>query len=210
MSEVKIAVLVSGGGTNMQAIINEIEKGNINGRIEIVISSNEKAFALERAAKYGIEGIYIGKNNYPDVHKRTEAILEILEKKEIQLIVLAGYMSILESSFIEKYKNRIINIHPALIPSFCGKGYYGQKVHQAVLDYGAKVSGATVHFVDEGTDTGPVILQEAVEVKDDDTVETLAARVLEAEHRLLPKAVKLFCEGKLVVEGRKVRILTNK
>lgn len=206
MSGVKIAVLVSGGGTNMQAIIDEIEKGNIKGNIEIVISSKDTAFALTRAANYGIEGVCIGKDNFPDAHKKTEEIMRILEEKKIELVVLAGYMSILDNKLIEKYENRMINIHPSLIPSFCGKGYYGTKVHEAALEYGVKVSGATVHFVDEGTDTGPIILQEAIEVKTEDTVETLAQRVLEVEHRIFPKAIKLFCEGKLIVEGRRVII----
>ncbi len=206
MSGVKIAVLVSGGGTNMQAVIHEIQKGSINGNIEMVISSKEMAFALERASRYGIESVYIGKNNFPDINKRTEEIIRILEAKEIELVILAGYMSILDNKLIGKYRNRMINIHPSLIPSFCGKGYYGARVHEAALEYGVKISGATAHFVDEGTDTGPIILQEAVEVKSEDTVETLAERVLKVEHRLLPEAVKLFCEGKLVVEGRKVII----
>lgn len=203
---VKIAVLVSGGGTNMQAVIDQIEEGNINGKIEVVISSKDTAYALDRAAQHGIEGIYIGKKNYPDSVKRTEAILKVLQEKKIELIVLAGYMSILDEKLVNAYKGKIINVHPSLIPSFCGKGYYGEKVHQAALDYGVKISGATVHFVDEEADTGPVILQKPVEVQDDDTVKTLAARVLEAEHQLLPKAVKLFCEGKLHIEGRRVRI----
>lgn len=209
MSKINIAVLVSGGGTNMQAVIDHTEKGDINGEIKVVISSNSKAFALERAAKHHIEGFYIGKENYPDIEKRTDAIIKILEDRNIGLVILAGYMSILDSKFIDKFRNKIINIHPSLIPSFCGKGYYGQKVHQAVLDYGVKLTGATVHFVDEEADTGPVILQQAVEVKDDDTVETLATRVLEVEHQLLPKAVQLFCDGKLSLEGRRVRILAE-
>lgn len=203
---VKIAVLVSGGGTNMQVVIDQIKEGNINGKVEIVISSNDTAFALERAAQHGIEGIYIGKKNYPDGGERTKEILRVLQEKEIGLIVLAGYMSILDEELVNAYKGKIINIHPSLIPSFCGKGYYGERVHQAVLDYGVKISGATVHFVDEEADTGPVILQKAVEVKDDDTVKILASRVLEAEHQLLPQAVKLFCEGRLQIEGRKVQI----
>lgn len=209
MSKINIAVLVSGGGTNMQAVIDHTEKGDINGEIKVVISSNSKAFALERAAKHHIGSFYIGKENYPDIEKRTDAIIKILEDRNIGLVILAGYMSILDSKFIDRFRNKIINIHPSLIPSFCGKGYYGQKVHQAVLDYGVKLTGATVHFVDEEADTGPVILQQAVEVKDDDTVETLATRVLEVEHQLLPKAVQLFCDGKLSLEGRRVRILAE-
>lgn len=203
---VKIAVLVSGGGTNMQSVIDEIDGGNINGDIQVVISSNPDAFALKRAEKHGIDGIYIGKNNYPDTKERTEAIINILEDYEISLVILAGYMSILDETLTRKYPNQIINIHPSLIPSFCGKGYYGKKVHQAVLDYGAKITGATVHFVDEGTDTGPIILQESVEVEQDDTVETLSLRVLKKEHQLLPKAVKLYCDNRLEIDGRTVKI----
>lgn len=207
MSNINIAVFVSGGGTNMQAIIDEIEKGNIKGNIKVVISSNSEAFALERAKKHNIEGIYIGKKNYPEQLERTKEIIKVLKERKIDLIILAGYMSILEKELINEYKNRIINIHPSLIPSFCGKGFYGKKVHQGVIDYGVKVTGATVHFVDEGTDTGPVILQEAVQVKQDDTADSLAARVLEVEHKLLPMAVKYFADGKLRVEGRKVYIV---
>ncbi len=203
---IKIAVMVSGGGTNMQAVIDEIEKGNINGSVEIVISSRDNVFSLKRAENHDIESVCIGKNGFPDLEKRTEEIIRVLEKKEIELVVLAGYMSLIDKRIIEKYPNKIINIHPSLIPSFCGRGFYGAKVHEAVLNYGVKITGATVHFVDEGTDTGPIILQEAVEVKQDDTAETLAARVLEVEHKLLPKAVKLFCEGRLHIEGRKVII----
>ncbi|QXM05279.1 phosphoribosylglycinamide formyltransferase [Crassaminicella indica] len=206
MSKINIAVLVSGGGTNLQALIDHIENGYIDGKIEVVISSKEDAYALKRAKKHGIEGIYIGKNNYYSLKERNLKILEILEEKQIDLIVLAGYMSILDEKLVKRYKNRIMNIHPSLIPSFCGKGFYGKKVHQAVIDYGVKLTGATVHFVDEGTDTGPVILQKSVDVKDDDTVEDLAKRVLAIEHEILPMAVKLFAEGKLKVTGRKVRI----
>ncbi|MEW9121748.1 MAG: phosphoribosylglycinamide formyltransferase [Thermotaleaceae bacterium] len=206
MPKIRIAVLVSGGGTNLQTLIDQIEKGTIDGSLEVVISSKEDAFALERAHNHGIEGIYVGKKNFPNLKERNHKIIEILEKKKIDLIVLAGYMQIIDREIVERYPNRIINIHPSLIPSFCGPGYYGERVHQAVLDYGAKITGATVHFVDEGTDTGPVILQKSVMVQEDDNEETLAARVLEAEHELLPYAVKLFAEGKLRVEGRKVRI----
>ncbi|WP_068557976.1 phosphoribosylglycinamide formyltransferase [Thermotalea metallivorans] len=207
MGQISMAVFISGGGTNLQAMIDHIEKGAIPGKIEVVISSREDAYGLVRAKKHGIEGIYIGKKNYPDLEERENKILAVLEEKKVDLIVLAGYMSIFGEKLVEKYRNRIINVHPALIPSFCGKGFYGERIHQAVLDYGVKVTGATVHFVDEGTDTGPVILQKAVEVKDEDTVQTLAKRVLEIEHELLPKAIQLFAEGKLVIEGRKVRII---
>lgn len=202
----KIAVLVSGRGSNLQTIIDSIEKGNINGKIEVVISSKKDAYALERAEKHDIEGIYIGKENYPDLDGRNDRLIEVLKERDVELIVLAGYMSILNERFVKLFKNKIINIHPSLIPSFCGKGYYGSRVHKAVLDYGVKLTGATVHFVDEGTDTGPVVLQKTVEVDFNDTVETLSKKVLKVEHELLPLGVKLFCDDRLEVEGRRVRI----
>ncbi|TCO74795.1 phosphoribosylglycinamide formyltransferase [Marinisporobacter balticus] len=206
MPKISIAVFVSGGGTNLQTIIDHIEKDNIDGEIKIILSSKENAYALERGKKHGIEGCYIGKKNYPDLKERSRKITEILKEKKIDLIVLAGFMSILDKEIVQMYKNRIINVHPSLIPSFCGKGYYGEKVHEAVLSYGVKVTGATVHFVDEGTDTGPVILQKAVQVKADDTVASLSKRVLAVEHEILPLAVELFCEGKLEVIGRRVTL----
>lgn len=208
MQKVRIGVLISGGGTNLQALIDNIEKGWINGEISVVISDKKGAYGIERARKHGIDAIEIDKREFDDKNVFMKAIINELENHHVELVVLAGFLSILSQDFIERYRNRIMNIHPSLIPAFCGKGYYGQKVHKAVLDYGAKVSGATVHFVDEGADTGPIILQEAVKVEADDTPESLAARVLIAEHRLLPQAVKLYCEGKLIIEGRKVRIRT--
>lgn len=201
MRKVRIAVLVSGGGTNLQTLIDAIEKGDINGRIEAVISDHEGAYALERAKKHNIKAVYINRNQL------SENLLPELQKLNIELIVLAGFLSILDRELVKAYEGRIINIHPSLIPSFCGKGFYGEKVHKAALDYGVKVSGATVHFVDEGTDSGPIILQESVPVYIEDTIETLAARVLQVEHRLLPAAVGLFCEGRLCIVGRKVNIL---
>jgi len=206
MSKISIAVLASGGGTNLQSIIDGIEAGDIPAIIDVVISGNDEAFALDRAKRHGIEGVYIGKINYPSLEERSNKLKELLSERRIDLVVLAGYMEILDRDIIREFENRIMNIHPSLIPSFCGKGFYGERVHRAVVDYGAKITGATVHFVDEGTDTGPIILQEAVHVLEDDTVKSLAQRVLAVEHRLLPKAVKLFAEGKLRVEGRKVRI----
>lgn len=206
MSKVNIAVLVSGRGSNLQTIIDGIEAGDIKGEVKIVISSKEEAYALERAQNHGINGVYIGRKNYPDNTIRNQKIIEILEKNDIGLIVLAGYMSILDRNIVQRFKNKIINIHPSLIPSFCGKGFYGQRVHRAVLDYGVKLTGATVHFVDEGTDTGPVILQRAVEVDFDDTVDSLSKKVLKVEHELLPLAVSLFCDNRIKVEGRKVKI----
>ncbi len=206
MSKVKIAVFVSGGGTNMQAIIDEIEQGNINGQIEMVISSNAKAFAIERAKKHGIKSVVISKNDYANEEEKNNEILKVLEENKIELIILAGYMSILDEKIIQAFTNKIINVHPALIPSFCGKGYYGMHVHEAVVAYGAKLSGATVHFVDEGTDTGPIILQEAVAVTSTDLAKDVAKKVLKIEHQLLPKAVKLYCERKITVNGRIVEI----
>lgn len=206
MQKVKIGVLISGGGTNLQALIDNIEKGLINGEIAVVISDKKGVYGLERARKHGISAIEIDKREFNDRNDFMKAIINELEGHEVELVVLAGFLSILSSDFIEKYRNRIMNIHPSLIPAFCGKGYYGQRVHKAVLEYGAKISGATVHFVDEGADTGPIILQEAVKVEEGDTPESLAARILNVEHRLLPQAVKLYCEDKLIIDGRKVRI----
>ena len=201
MRKVRIAVLVSGGGTNLQTLIDAVEKGDINGEITAVISDNENAYALERARKHGIKAIYINRKQL------AEKLIIELQKLDIELVVLAGFLSILDRKLVKAYEGRIINIHPSLIPSFCGKGFYGERVHKAALEYGVKVSGATVHFVDEGTDSGPIIFQEAVPVYFEDTSETLAARVLQVEHRLLPAAVGLFCEGRLRIEGRKVKIL---
>ncbi|HOR85299.1 MAG TPA: phosphoribosylglycinamide formyltransferase [Bacillota bacterium] len=200
MRKIGIAVLVSGGGTNLQALIDSIQKGEINGEIVIVISDRENAYALERARKHGIKSVYIHRNNC------TENLISELKEANAGLVVLAGFLSILDRELIKAYEGRIINIHPSLIPAFCGKGFYGERVHKAAVEYGVKISGATAHFVDEGTDSGPVILQETVPVYADDTAETLAARVLKVEHRLLPEAVGLFCEGRLRIEGRKVII----
>lgn len=193
----KIGVLVSGGGTNLQAIIDEERLGNINGKIKVVISNKENAYGLERARQNNIEAIY-------EIDE--DKIIGILKHHDIDLIVLAGYLKIISPKFVNEFRNKIINIHPSLIPSFCGEGYYGQRVHQGVLDYGAKVTGATVHFVDEGADTGPIIIQESIKVNDDDDCVSLANRVLEVEHKILKKSIKLFCENKLSIQGRRVFI----
>lgn len=193
-----ISVLVSGGGTNFQAVIDNIESGFIkNARIVQVISSNPDAYALERGAKHGIKGRVIGKNEYPDMSERTDAIIAALEAENTDLIILAGYMTVLQPKLIERYRDRIINIHPSLIPKYCGKGFYGHHVHEAVLAGGETESGATVHFVDEGVDTGKIILQRKVPVMPDDTPDTLAARVLEVEHTILPEAVRRFCADEI-------------
>ena len=205
----KVGVLVSGGGTNLQAILDNIESGYINNaKIVTVISSNPEAYALKRAEKYGINAVCIKKKDFSDEESFLNAMEKHLDSFGVELIVLAGFMTVLGKSFTEKYKNKIINIHPALIPSFCGDGFYGLKVHEEALKKGVKVTGATVHFVNEETDGGPIILQKAVEVQDDDMPEILQKRVMEqAEWKIFPEAVKLISEGKIVVEGNKVRRL---
>ena len=194
---VKIGVLISGGGTNLQAVIDNCENKTINGKVKVVISNKADAYGLERAKNHNIKAIY---------EKDEDKIIEILKENEIDLVVLAGYLKIISPKLVNEYRNRIINIHPSLIPAFCGKGYYGEKVHQGVIDYGAKVTGATVHFVDEGADTGPIIMQKTVEVKQDDDAKKLAKRVLDVEHEILTKSIAMFCENKLTVQGRRVYI----
>ena len=198
----KIAVLVSGGGTNLQAIIDSIADGRITDtEIKVVISNNPKAKALERAAKAGIEAVCISPKQYADRELFNDALLEAVNARGVDLIVLAGFMP---EKMIKAYRNRMINIHPSLIPSFCGTGYYGLHVHEAALKRGVKISGATVHFVDEGTDTGPIILQKAVEVHNGDTPEVLQRRVMEqAEWKILPRAIDLIANGKVEVEGHR-------
>ena len=204
----KIGVLVSGGGTNLQAIIDNINTGNItNSKIEVVISNNPNAFALERAKKAGIDTVCISPKDYSDRSLFNKALIEKIDEYNVDLIVLAGCMVVMPPELIQKYNNKIINIHPALIPSFCGKGFYGLHVHEEVLKRGVKITGATVHFVDEGTDTGPIILQKAVEVRQDDTPEILQRRVMEeAEWKIMPKAIYLIANGRVKVEDRKVYI----
>ncbi len=200
----KLAVLVSGGGTNLQAIIDAIEKGTItNARIVAVISNNKGAYALERAKKAGIPAMAVSPKDYADREEFNRALLEKLQSCQADLVVLAGCLVVIPKMLVDAYPNRIINIHPALIPSFCGTGYYGLKVHEGVLSRGVKVTGATVHFVDDGTDTGPIILQKAVEVLPGDTPEVLQRRVMEqAEWILLPRAIDLIANGKVsVVDG---------
>ena len=206
MPQLKIGVLISGSGTNLQSIIDNIEKGEINGKITVVISNKSDAYGLERARQHNIDAVFVNYKEYENIEMYNDAVIEELEKHGVELIVLAGYLKILSGKFIEKYRNKIINIHPSLIPSFCGKGYYGLKVHEAAVNYGVKLSGATVHFVDEQADTGPIIMQESVEVDYDDSAETLQKKILKIEHKILPLAVKYYCEGKIEVVGRKVNI----
>lgn len=203
----KIAVLVSGGGTNLQAIIDAIDNGTItNTEIKVVISNNRNAYALERAKNHGIEGLCISPKDYEDRAQFNEAFLEKLNSYEVDLVVLAGFLVVIPEKMIKQYRNRIINIHPSLIPSFCGTGFYGLKVHEGVLSRGVKLTGATVHFVDEGTDTGPIILQKAVEVQQGDTPEVLQRRVMEqAEWVIMPQAIDLIANGRVaVVDGHVV------
>lgn len=190
-----IAVLISGGGSNLQSIIDGCESGYINGIVKIVISNKDNAYGLERAIKHNIKTL---------VEKEDEKIIDLLNKENIDLVVLAGYLKIISPKFVEAFRNKIINIHPSLIPAFCGEGYYGKRVHESVINYGAKLSGATVHFVDEGADTGPIIMQKSVEVKVDDTPQSLSERVLAVEHEILKESVRLYCDNKLTVNGRGV------
>lgn len=203
-----IVVLVSGGGTNLQALINAQENGNIkNGKITCVISSNPDAYALKRASKYNIPSKVLKRSDYDNTKEYSIAVLNSLKEESADLIVLAGFMTILDECVTKAYPYKIINVHPALIPSFCGKGYYGLKVHEAVLEYGVKLTGATVHFVNEVADAGAIILQKAVEVYSDDTSETLQKRVMkQAEWNILPKAVSLFCEDKIEIKNNKAYI----
>ena len=204
----KLAVLVSGGGTNLQAIIDAIDAGTItNAEIDVVISNNANAYALERAKNHGIEGLCISPKSYESREQFNDALTQAIIDRDIDLVVLAGYLVIIPPQLIAAYKNRIINIHPSLIPSFCGTGYYGLKVHEAALARGVKVTGATCHFVDEGTDTGPIILQKAVEILPDDTAKSLQQRVMEqAEWIIMPKAIDLIANGKISVEDGVVKI----
>lgn len=192
-----IGVLISGGGTNLQAVIDGTESGEIKGQVKVVISSKQGAYGLERAKNHNIKAI---------CETDEDKIIEILKENKIDLVVLAGYLKIISPKLVNEFRNKMINIHPSLIPSFCGTGFYGEKVHQGVIDYGAKVTGATVHFVDEGADTGPIIMQDAVKVNQDDDAKTLAKRVLEVEHRILKESISLFCENKLKLQGRRVFI----
>lgn len=207
MKKLRIAVLISGEGSNLQAIINGIKNGQIQGEISLIMSDRENAQGLKRAEKENIDAFTILKSDYSSWEKWNREVLGKLQSYQVDLVLLAGFMSILDWQIIQRFSNAIINIHPSLIPSFCGRGFYGKRVHQGVLDYGVKVTGVTVHFVDEGADTGPIILQEVVKVHQGDDVESLSKRVLEVEHRLYPKAVELFAQGKLQVQGRKVNIL---
>ena len=204
----RIAVLVSGGGTNLQALIDAQGRGElVNGELAAVLSSSPDAYALERAKQAGIPGYVLPRG---DARAVTAALVERLRELDIDLVVMAGFMTIVTEELFQAYPNAVLNIHPSLIPSFCGVGCYGLHVHEKALAYGVKVSGATVHFVTEECDAGPIVLQKAVEVLPDDTPETLQRRIMEqCEWKLLPRAVSLFCQGRLNVEGRRVTVLEN-
>ena len=204
----RIAVLVSGGGTNLQALIDAQKRGELgNGEIALVLSSKPEVYALQRAADNGIPSVVLARKEYADIAAYSRALTDTLVAENIDLVVLAGFLTIFDEQVYEAFTNKILNVHPALIPSFCGKGFYGLHVHEAALAYGVKVSGATVHFVSEECDGGPIIAQKAVAIREDDTPETLQKRIMEeAEWKLLPEAVSLFCQGRLSVEGRRVII----
>lgn len=204
-----IAVFVSGGGTNLQALIDAQDRGEIkNGKITFVLASNENAYALERAKKACIDTAVVSRKQYESKADYDKAVLKTLDGRDIDLIVLAGFLSILGEELVSKYNNRIINVHPSLIPLFCGDGFYGKKVHKAVLDSGMKVTGATVHFVNEITDGGAIIFQKAVPIEQGDNEDILQYRVMrQAEWEILPKAVSLFCEGRIKINGNKTEII---
>lgn len=204
----RIAVLVSGGGTNLQALIDaQAQKELGGGVLAAVIATHPDAYALKRAEKVGIPTFVLPRRDYPDTRAMTIALVQLLQKQKIELVVLAGCMIVFTQELIDAYPNAVINVHPALIPAFCGQGFYGLRVHEAALCYGVKLSGATVHFVSAQCDAGPVIAQKSVAVLEGDTPETLQRRIMEqAEWQLLPQAVRLFCEDRLCVEGRIVKI----
>lgn len=207
----RIAVMVSGGGTNLQAIIDGVADGTItNAEVSVVISNNPGVYALERAKNAGIDALVISPKEYESREAFNAALLTKVQEYNVDLIVLAGFLVVIPEAMIEAYENRIINIHPSLIPSFCGTGFYGLKVHEKALERGVKVSGATVHFVDKGTDTGPIILQQPVEVLEEDTPKTLQQRIMEqAEWKIMPKAIDLIANGRVTVTDGKVTIKNN-
>ncbi len=206
---IRITVFASGRGTNLQAIIDACKRNEIKGKVIAVISNRKNAYALERARKHNIKAIFVDPKKFSSREKYDNKLLEILRLLNPDLIVLAGYTRILGKKIVDEFYGKIINIHPSLLPSFGGRGYYGLRVHRAVLKYGCKISGCTIHFVDDGVDTGPIITQRCVPVFEDDTPETLAERVSKEEHKAIVEAIKLFAENRLEIEGRRVRILSK-
>lgn len=209
MKNVKIAVMISGSGTNLQSLIDTIHTQNLGGEISLVVSNKEDAYGLTRAQKSGIENKVINRNQYESDLEYEKALINLLIESEIDLIILAGYLAFIPEKVITEYRNRIINIHPSLIPSFCGKGFYGIKVHQEAIKRGVKITGATVHFVNEEMDGGPIIIQKCIDVEFSDTAEVLQQKVLKIEHEILPLAVRLFIENRLSVIGNRVKIQHN-
>ncbi len=202
----RIAVLASGGGTNLQAVMDGCANGTIDGEVSLVIYNRKKAYAKERAEAAGIKTLYINRIQEGSVEAMQKKVYEALCEHDIDIVVLAGYLEKLSGETVTRFKDRIVNTHPSLIPMFCGRGYYGERVHQAVIDHGVKLSGCTIHLVDESYDTGPIVLQQSVPVEQDDDTESLAARILPVEHQLLVEAVKLLCLERIMVEGRCVKI----
>ncbi len=199
-----MGILASGNGSNFQKIVDESEKGELPAKVVVLLSDRSDAFVLQRARNHQIPTYVVKPRDFSSQEEYEEKMIEILNQHCVQLVVLAGFMKILSPRFIRAFKDKVINIHPSLIPAFCGKGFYGMKVHQAAIEYGVKISGATVHFVNEDVDAGPIIIQKAVLVSDDDTPETLAEKVHRVEHEILPEAIRLFALGKLQIRGRRV------
>lgn len=206
MSPINIGVLISGGGTNLQSVIDNIENGRINGKIKLIVSNKESAYGLVRGQNHNIETLFLDRKLFETEEEYNLKLIEEFKIRDIEIIILAGYLRVLSPDFIKVYHNKIINIHPSLIPSFCGAGYYGSRIHEEVLKYGVKYTGATVHFVDEGTDTGPIILQEVVKVEDEDSVDSLSRKVLEVEHKILVEAIELYCANQLEFKDRIVKV----
>lgn len=207
MKNVKIAVMISGGGTNLQSLIDGVHNKSVGGEIVLVVSNREDAYGLTRAKSNGIKSIVINRKQYKSNSEYEQSLVNTLEEAKVELIVLAGYLAFVPIEVIKKYENRIINIHPSLIPSFCGKGFYGEKVHQEVINRGVKITGATVHFVNKEMDGGPIIIQKDVKVDFDDTAESLQKKVLKVEHEILPLAVRLFIDDRLRISDNRVNIL---
>lgn len=200
----RIAVLLSGSGTSLENLLEHIDTGDVPGRVEVVIASKPQAFGLERARRRGIPAVAVARKQHPDIGAFNDALHAVLDDFDVDLVLLLGFLSPFETR--GRFDGRTLNVHPALIPAFCGKGFYGHRVHEAVIEAGVKLTGATVHFVDAEYDHGPIVLQEAVAVEDDDTPDSLAARVQASERRLVPESVRLFAEGRLTIDGRRVRI----
>jgi formyltetrahydrofolate-dependent phosphoribosylglycinamide formyltransferase len=203
-SRPRIAVLLSGSGTSLENLLEHIDSGDVPGRVEVVIASKPQAFGLERARRRGIPAVAVARKQHPNIGSFNDALHAVLDDFDVDLVLLLGFLSPFETR--GRFDGRTLNVHPALIPAFCGKGFYGHRVHEAVLEAGVKVTGATVHFVDAEYDHGPIVLQEAVAVEDDDTPDSLAARVQACERRLIPESVRLFAEGRLTIDNRRVRI----